>query len=163
MSASDKELKSFLRSATLAYAAGEYEMAEVSPHNYTARWEDGRYQMMDNWSTDAPEPQARIYSGQETVSRDSEEIWAAGYRGVIGDRFEPEDVLASYIKALRRPRPELPIRGPRSMRLGDGRVYRLSSVFGPLKVKDFAVEESIIQRGVRIYHGHIIGGTLESS
>jgi hypothetical protein len=163
MATPDKELKPFLRDATRAYAAGEHETTSLTPQSFVAVWEDGKFKLVDSWVTDAPSPNARIYSGTEVVSCDDESIWRADYRGVMSALIEPEDIYSSYVKALRRPRPELPIRGPRSMLLGSGRVYRFGSVSGPPRVKDFVAEETIHQNGTRIYHGHILGGTLEKS
>jgi hypothetical protein len=160
MASFERELKSFLRNATRAYATDEYVTTQVSPRNYVGMWEDENYRIVDMWTTDTAEPDARVYLGRELVVRNGENIWGAGYKGVISADIEPEDLLASYARALMRPRPELPIRGPKSMRLGKNRIYRFGSVSGALNLRDFAVEEAITENGVRIYKGHLIGGIL---
>jgi hypothetical protein len=163
MATPDKELKPFLRQATKAYAAGECRTTEITPRSFIGVWDVGIFKIEDSCDTDMPDPDARIYSGTEIVSRDGENIWRADYRGVMSALVEPADLYASYITALTRPTPGLPIRGPRSMRLGGNRVYRFGSMFGSLKTKDFVAEETITQNGNRIYYGHIVGEALESS
>lgn len=153
-----KEVTSFLSKGTKAYAAGDIEEKEVTGNSFVGEFEEEPCRLVDMYTAS---PDQRIYNGREILFHDSEPIWAASYHGVVDKTADPDEVLTVHTKALKKPAKELPIRGPRSIRI-NGVEYRLDSLKGPLSIARFVVTEYMIQDGIQIYDGHIIGGWLTS-
>lgn len=152
----ETDLKAFLTEATLAYADDAMEIQEAPEGGQRGTFESGQFRIVDTWDESH---NGRVYNGNEAVFKNGELIWKAAYHGAISAEAEPTEVLSMYSEALRKPAPELPIRGPRVLEIGDKK-YTLDSLRGPLSVARFAVVDQITWDSKRVYDGHITGGWM---
>lgn len=154
--AAEAGLKSFLAESTLAYAEGDYQEKEVGKNLFVGKYQSGVYGVVDTYRRSGDK---RVYSGREEVSRRRIPRWSATYHGSFSKDHEPEEALDAYAEALKSPTAELPIRGPRNVKI-NGFEYSLDSTHGPLSIARFAVIEQMTKDGARIYRGDIAGGWL---
>jgi hypothetical protein len=152
----EKSLKAFLAESTIAYAEGEVGETEIVTGEHQGVYKTRNWRIEDSYHVS---PDKRIYSGQEVVTRRGDVLWKSVYHGEVVPDTDPELALSVYAQALKQPAPELPIRGPRRLQIGD-MLYTLDSLRGPLSVARFAVTDQIRQNGSRIYDGHIAGGWI---
>lgn len=152
----EKSLKSFLAESTIAYAEGEVDETELGPGEHQGVYKTRNWHITDSYFVS---PDKKVYSGQEVVTRRGEVLWTSVYHGAVAHEADTELALRAYAEALKHPAPELPIRGPRRLQIGD-KLYTLDSLRGPLSIARFVVTDRIHQSGHRIYDGHIAGGWM---
>jgi len=156
----DRSLKTFLRKSTIAYANSATSEEEIDPGLYCGHFSYEDFDITDLYRVS---PDSRTYIGVEEVAHGNVPVWRAAYTGSIMANVEPEivdDILGFYKRALKKPAQELPIRGPRTISIGEYK-YTLSSTRGPLKVARFAIAEEITHRGSRVYIGDVSGGRID--
>jgi hypothetical protein len=156
----EASLRSFLRESTIAYAEDAVAEEEVEHNLIVGTFSSGPFTMTDTYRVS---PDMRVYNGVEEVTHQDDPLWRAAYTGSVLKSVRKSTVpgvLDVYKQVLKSPDPELPIRGPRKMQIGEYE-YTLDSVRGPLKVARFAVVEEIKKDGKRLYTGEISGSRMD--
>ncbi len=145
-------LRKFLYKANMPHASGSANMKSESNGSRTIVYEEGSWQMHDNFFGGEP------YGGRQVVLYKGEPVWMCVYYGyVVKTRSSADDVYDFLREALQSSPEELPLRGPNSYKKGDFE-YRFEV---PNSVEAFDTEEVILENGQRVYWARLTGGWVD--
>ena len=154
MSILDKSsLKNFIFEASRAtYASGDESIKKKqSDGSTTIEFENGSYKYQDNYFGGEP------YGGREVVFLNSKPIWMMVYYGLVYPNIDAKEVYPFLMEALSNNTVDMPYRGPKLFRKGNGKYENIFSG----DYKSFSGKEKIYKDDVCIYEASYVGGFVD--
>lgn len=149
-----EDLKSFLSFVAEHGYAGDAPKRREPDGSDTIELARGDWRFHDNYFTSTD---GRRFHGREAIFFEGWPYWFIAYSGFVEGAADLGEVYAFLKEAMRRPEPELPIRGPKKLSHSEWR-YTFAVEEGDLE--GFRAVERIHLSGEEAYQAFFIGGLI---
>jgi hypothetical protein len=154
----NQDLKDFLiYAAENGYAKDGVQKVQQPDGSITITLTKGDWRLEDNYFSP---PDRHSHHGREVVFKDGLPVWYVGYSGFFDKQANVDETLNFLKRAMLRPDPSFPVRGPMTEFLDGGWRYIYEEVEPGGNMDGFYTRETISKDGKQMYRGAFYGGRL---